>query len=104
MWFRVSKLNFKTTWESSQKSLVTGASRRARRPLRCRKSWLHLSARTGLLALPFRFRGSPLSLLRTRWDHELGRAALPRRLGDRNWAARQRSPTSTSKIGRASGP
>jgi hypothetical protein len=25
--------------------------------------------------------------------HEPGRAALPRRIGDRNWAARQRRPT-----------
>ena len=55
MWFRVSKLNFKTTWKSSQKSLVTGTSPRARRPSRYRKSWLQPSACTGLLALPFRF-------------------------------------------------
>ena len=40
-----------------------------------------------------KFMGSLHDCLIAHRDHEPGRAALPRRLGDRKWAARQRSPT-----------
>jgi hypothetical protein len=52
----------------------------------------------GLLALPFRLMKSLHDFITPHWDHEhLGRAALPRRPGDRKWSAQQRSPTRLMK-------